>query len=94
MPKKKSSGGGRKRKMVRGAGFWDDLKSGASKVNNFLRDNNVISRLSGAALDSGLIKNPTALNALGAVNGVSGALGYGRHEYPVRGRGRVGDVRM
>lgn len=95
MVKRKTTGGGRKRKMVRGAGWFDDVKKFAGKANQVLRDTGAISNLSGMALKSGLISDPRALSVLGGVNSVSGALGYGRHEYPVvRGRGRVGDVRM
>ena len=94
MPPKRKAAAAPKRKAratrvvvvpMNGAGFFDDLKSAASKVNRWARDNKVISGVAGGLASSGLL-GPKGSAIAGTVGDVAGAVGYGR--------GRIGAVRM
>lgn len=80
MPKKAVRRIGRKRTM-KGKGLWDKIKKGAKKVNDFLKESRVISKVSGAL--SGIV--PYA----DVVHNYSDKYGYGngKRKRVVRKRG-------
>ena len=83
MPKRKASGSktskrragaGRKRsrsKKMKGRGFWDDVKGGLSKANDFLRDSKLVSTV-GSALGSAGVPYASQIGS------VAKSLGYGK----------------
>jgi len=77
---KTSKKGGRRRrthhrKHRKGTGIWDDIKSGASKVNDFLKSSKIISTV-GNALSNAPYVGPVA----GTVGKVASSLGYGKRK--------------
>jgi len=77
MRKPRSRVGGRRRVARRsGRGFLDSIKSGLSSVNNFLRDNRLVSR--GLRMIPGKYSEPLAT--------LADTAGYGRRRAPARRR--------
>lgn len=77
---RRTLGGRRRRGIRRGRGFFDLIKSGLSKIHNYVKDNKILSNMAGSLI------HPLA-------GQVVGRLGYGRRRRVGGARRRLGGAR-